>query len=230
MHTNLITGAVAVVALFGPVFIIAAGRLFTNGSLLALFIYYLLTGLYNLMDLDLIPATPHIKQQAGIVFNYLDTPLMLIVLLFFCNDTWKRKLVQLLLVLFLLFEVFIALRFGMGIQSSVYLLGPGTVLILLLSLLFFSHYGKMTIVRGKGQGKTYMLASIAFSYATFLILYYLHYLVRTSAEADVFLIYYTGVFISATVMCVGLLWIIRRTREIRERQLTRKELALFFDK
>jgi hypothetical protein len=30
-------------------------------------------------------------------------------------------------------------------------------------------------------------------------------------------------------MSLGLLWVIKRTREIKERQTTRKELALFFN-
>ncbi len=226
----MIAGIAATLALFGPVVLILAGRLLSNGSLLALFIYYLLSGIYNIMDLGGIPATPQFRRTAGIIFNYLDAPIMLVVLLFFCNEVWKRRLVLLALVLFVCFEVIIALWFRLSVQSSVYLLGPGTLLILGLSISFFSHYGKVTIVKGKGHGKTYMLISIAFSYATFLILYYLHYLAHTPAESDVFLIYYIGLFISSVIMCIGLAWIIRRTREIQERQLTRKELALFFDK
>jgi hypothetical protein len=30
-------------------------------------------------------------------------------------------------------------------------------------------------------------------------------------------------------MCLGLVWIIKRNRELKELQLTRRELALFFD-
>lgn len=229
MSFNLIAGAAAVVALFVPVLLILAGRLYTNRSLLVLFVYYLFTGVYNLMDLDVIPATALFKRHAGVAFNYLDTPMMLVVLLFFCNQKWKRNLVLLALALFMVFEIIIAFRFGLAVQSSVYLLGPGTVLILLLSIFFFSHYGKICIVQGRGLGKTLMLVSIIFFYTSFLILYYLHYLLHTPAEADEFLIYYISVFIAAVVMSTGLVSIIRRARAIREWQLTRKELALFFD-
>lgn len=229
MNINLITGALATTALFVPVLLVLAGRLFTNGSLLSLAVYYLFTGLYNLMDLNVLPAVPLFKRQAAVLFNYLDAPLMLMVLLFFCNSAWKRNLVLLALFLFLIFEAIILFWFGLQVQSSVYLLGPGVVLILILSVFFFLHYGKVTIVQRRGQGRTYMLVSIIFSYASFLILYYLHYLMHTPATADVFLIYYIGTFISSVIMSIGLVWIIRRTRAIREQQLTRKELALFFD-
>jgi hypothetical protein len=61
------------------------------------------------------------------------------------------------------------------------------------------------------------------------MLYYLYYIARTPAVDDVFLIYYIGLFMSASIMCLGLVWIIKRNRELKELQLTRRELALFFD-
>jgi DMSO/TMAO reductase YedYZ heme-binding membrane subunit len=72
--------------------------------------------------------------------------------------------------------------------------------------------------------------SLLFSYGCFLVLYYLHYLLKTPAVADVFFIYYIVTFIATVVMSLGLVWVIKRTREINERQTTRKELALFFYK
>jgi hypothetical protein len=230
MNVNFVAGIAAVVALFLPALLIIAGRLFTNGSLLALFFYYLLTGLYSLTVLNVITLPELLKQQAAIAFNYLDAPLMLVTLLFFCNDGRKRKWLLSTLGLFLLFEIIIAALFGLDVRSSVYLLGPGTVLVLGFSIYFFGHYGKISIVQGKGIGKTFMLVSILFLYGCFLLLYYLHYLQHTTAVSDVFLVYYISLFIAAIIMSIGLVWILKQARAIRELHLTRKELALFFDK
>lgn len=230
MNLNLIAGTAATVALFIPVLLILAGRLFTNGSLLSLFIYYLFTGLYNLIELGVIRLAPLLRRNGAVAFNYLDAPLMLIVLLFFCNEKWKRSLVLATLMFFTLYEVLIGLHFGLDVQSSVYLLGPGILLVLGFSIYFFAYYGKMCIVQNRGTGKTLMLVSILFSYGCFLVLYYLDYLQHTSARADIFLIYYISIFLSAVTMSIGLIWIIKRTRAMKELQLTRRELALFFDK
>ncbi|HUQ96259.1 MAG TPA: hypothetical protein VM010_01245 [Chitinophagaceae bacterium] len=230
MNLNFATGAAAVAALCLPVLLIFFGRLYKNGSLFTLFFYYLLNAVYNTMSLNIIVVPELFKSKAAAFFNYLDTPMMLLVLLFFCNEKWKRQMIIALLAIFLVFEMVIAVFFGLDRASSIYLLGPGTLLLLGLSIYFFAHYGKVSIVQGKGTGKTLMLVSIIFSYGCFLILYYLHYLQRTTEVADVYLIYYIVTFISAVLMSLGLIWIIKRSRQINELLTTRKELALFFDK
>jgi hypothetical protein len=230
MNLNQIAGIAAAVALFIPVLLILAGRLFTNGSLLALFLYHVLAGYYSLVDLNVISLTPPYRHVVAAIINYLDAPLMLLAFLFFCNEGWKRWLVLLALTLIVLYEVIIAFWFGLTVQTNMYLLGPGTLLVLVLAIYFFAYYGKLSIVQGKGLGKTFMLVSIIFSYASFLIPYYLYYMVRTPALKDVFLIYNISVFIASAFMSYGLVCIVKRACALKELQLTRKELALFFDK
>jgi hypothetical protein len=230
MNLNLVAGTAATIVLVIPVLLILIGRLFSNGSLLSLLAYNLFTGFYNLVDLGIIELTSVQKQKLAAAFNYLDAPLMLITLLFFCNEKWKRKLVLSALGLYVLYGVVIAVCFGLQRQSSVYLLGPGILLVLGFSVYFFAYYGKQCIVHNKGTGKTFMLVSILFSYGCFLVLYYLDYLAHTPAMSDVFLIFYISTFISAVSMSIGLFWIIKQARAIKELQHTRRELALFFDK
>ena len=229
MNINLVAGIAAAVALFVPVLLIAIGRLFTNYSLLALFLYHVLAGGYSLVDLNLISLTPPHRHAVAAIINYLDAPLMLLAFLFFCNEEGKRRLVLLALTLVVLYEVIIAFWFGLTLQTNMYLLGPGTLLVLALAVYFFAHYGKRSIVQGKGLGKTFMLVSIIFSYASFLIPYYLYFMVRTPALNDVFLIYNISVVIAAAFMSYGLVCIVKRARTLKEVRLTRKELALFFD-
>jgi hypothetical protein len=229
MDVNYMAGMAAALALAITVLLIVAGRLFKNTSFLALLFYYLLTGLYSLTALHVIKLPALLQRQAAAAFNYLDTPLMLVVFLFFCNEAWKRNLVLVTLAVFLLFEVVVGFCFGLDAKSSVYLLGPGTLLVLSFSIFFFVHYGKRSIVQGKSMGETLMLSSIAFLYGCFVLIYYLYYLLRTPAVADVFLLYYAALFFSAILMSTGLIWIIKRSRELKALQLTRKELAEFFD-
>ena len=230
MDANLVAGMAAAVALFIPVLLILAGRLFKNGSLLALLLYYLFTALYSLTLLKVLAPPASLRQDIAVVLNYLDAPLMLLALLFFCSESRQRKLVLAILALYIVFEIVIAAAFGLQVRSSVYLLGPGILLILSFSIYFFSHYGKITIMQGKGIGKTLMLASMLFTYTCFLVIYYLHYLERTPAVNDVVLLYFIVLFISAVTMSIGLIWIVKRAREIKALNMTRKELALFFDK
>jgi hypothetical protein len=229
MHINFIAGMAAAAALFVPVLLILAGGLFKNGSLLALLFYYLLTGVYVLTTLQVLTLPPVLLHKGAVVFNYLDAPLMLLALLFFCNECRKCKGVLYTLGALLLFEGVVFYLFGLEARSSVYVLGPGTLIIFSFSLYFFAYYGKISIVQGKGTGKTFMLVSILFSYVVFIMVYYLYYIMHTPAVADVYLIYYIGLFLSSVFMSIGLVCIVKRNREMKELQLTRRELALFFD-
>jgi len=229
MDINLFAGTAATVALFMPVLLIVIGRLITNASLLALFTNYLLTAIYNLMSLEVIHVSPFVRHWCAAVSNYLDAPLMLITFLFFCPDKKNKKLVYIALAVMLAYELVIAVLFGATPKCNMYLLGAGTPLVLVCSVYFFVHYGKMTIVQGKGLGKTMMLVANLFSYGCFVVIYCLYYLVRTPAVADVMFMYHILTFISAVFMSIGLHYVLKRTREMKELQLTRKELALFFD-
>lgn len=229
MTWNIILGAASTITLFVPLFLIAYLRLFRDGSLLMLFFYYLLSGAYNLMALGLLPVSAAAIRTFGLVYNYLDVPLMLLVLLFFCTSQWNRRVIYFTLAAFLLFEGFIAFGYRLQLESSLYILGPGTLIVLGYSIYFFLHYGKISIARGKGLGKTLMLAAILFAYGCFALIYYLHYIQKTPAVADVFLVYYIVTLISGLVMSLGLVWVSKRMRQLQELQLMRKELAAFFN-
>lgn len=229
MNLNIAAGLLTTLALFVPVLLILVGRLFTNTSLFTLALYYLLNLFCTLLELDVIKLSILSRQQAVVIFNYLDTPLMLVVLLFFCNQRWQRAVVLVMLALMLCFEIYVAVWLGMAVKSSTYILGPGTLLIFVIAIYFFFHYGKRSIVQGKGTGKTLMLVGVLFSYGAFLVLYFLHFLVHTTAVADEYLVYYVSQLISASLISAGLVYLVKRAREIQELQLTRRELALFFD-
>lgn len=229
MNYNTITGAAATMALFVPILLVIIFRLFKNISLFALLLSYLLIAIYNLMVFHLLPVSDATTRTFGIVSNYLDAPLMLVVMLFFCFDNFWKKIIYGMLAAFVVFELVVMFYLRFNLQSSTLILGPGTIIILLLSIYFFIHHGKMTIIQGKSTGKTFMTVSLLFSYGCFVVIYFLHYIQKTSAVEDVFLIFYIVTFVSAVLMSVGLVCIYKRIRQIAELQVARKELALFFN-
>jgi hypothetical protein len=229
MKWNTIAGIASTASLFLPVIITLAFRLFKNGSLLALFFSYLFSGIYSLVSINLLPASAQLANTLGIISNYLDTLLMLLTMLFFCNAAWERRVIYGTLVFFLLFEVAIAFMYGMQAQSSTYILGLGTFIILVYSIYFFVYYGKIAIIQGKSVAKTFMAVSLVFAYGCFTVIYFLHYIQKTSAVADVFLIYYIINFIAALLMSFGLVGVYKRKKRLLEIQTTRRELATFFE-
>jgi hypothetical protein len=229
MNWNTIAATASTIALFVPVLLIISFRLFKTGSLFFLSLYYLSTGVFNLMSMGLLNVSAATRNTFGTLNNYMDAPLMFLVLLFFGFEKWHSKVLYATLALFVAFEAVVFYYFGLSGRSSTYILGPNVLFLLTYSIFFFLHYGKISIVHGKGTGKTFMLVSILFSYGCFGVIYYLYYIEKHPRVDHIFLIYYIVTCISSILMCIGLVWVHRRSKKIQEIQLTRKELTLFFN-
>ena len=181
------------------------------------------------MQLGFINVSTDFKQTFGTIINLADAPLMLLVLLFFCNTKKLKQSIYITIVLFVIYEIVIALKYGLTFDSSVFVLGPGIAIMLIYSIYFFLKHIRFTIVLGKSLGRTLMLLSIVFSYIFFAMIYFFYYIQKTPAVADVFLIYFIVSFISCILMSLGLYWIYKRTKELKEVKITRRELTMFFN-
>lgn len=221
-------GILSAFAFLIPVCIIIVCRLFTNKSLLALLFYFLLTALFNLMVTNIIIIPRIWETRFGVFINYLDAPLMLAVLLFFCRTPKHKKAIEFSLYAFLGYQLIITLFYGFNLRSVVYILGPGVVLIFIYAGYFFSHYVKLSIERNKGFGKTLMITSLVFAYGCYAMVYCFYYLQFTTAIADVFLIYYIASLLATSLMSIGLIGYNKRLMQIKDVQVTRRELKAFF--
>ncbi len=230
MNWNAIIGVMATVSLLLPVAAIVYYKLYQHRSLTALLCTYLITALYNLMSEGILPVAASFQRGFGVVNNYLDIPLMLTALLFFCPNKPRQRILHVTTAVFIGYEVGIAFVFGLDPESTVYVMGPGLALLLVYTFYLFARHIKMTIEFGKNAGRTLMLVSILFAYGCYAIVYYFYYILKTQAVADVFLIYYITGFVSSVIMTVGLHLIRKRMRELQEVKNTRRELALFFGK
>ena len=229
MNVSSILGILCAVAFIIPALIILSSRLLINISLIALVVYFLLVTTWTLMAEKVIIVDREVQRSLGIISNYLDVPLMLTSMLMFCTEKTKKRFIVTATIAFMAYELIILFQYKLSSVSSKYVLGPGIILILLFSLYFFMNNIKNTIVQGKGVGKTLMITSILFAYGSYFIVYLFTYVQKTSAKGDVFIIYYLTSIIFSAVMSAGLIWIKKRLREIKEVQITRRELNVFFN-
>ena len=228
MNVNTILGIISAIAFFLPVLIILSSRLLINISLLALVIYFLMVMTYNLMVVNVIVVSKEVQRHFGVINNYLDVPLMLTAMLMFCSEKWKQRVIITSILCFAAYEIIILFQFKLHQNSSIYIMGPGIIMLLVYSLYLFVINIKNTIVQGKGVGKTLMITSILFAYGCYFLVYLFAYVQKTSNRADVYIIYYLTSIIFSVLMSAGLIWVKRRLREIKEVQTTRKELNIFF--
>lgn len=229
MNWNTFIGVTATISMFLPVAAIVYYRLYNHRSLAALMVSYISTAVYNLMSEDVIHIPQGCLQNFGVVNNYLDIPLMLTALLFFCPIKQKQRTVHIVTIVFVSYELLIAILFGFNPKAVVYIMGPGLALILVYAFYLFVRHIKMTIEFGKNAGRTLMLVSILFAYGCYALVYYFYYIQKTPAVTDVFLLYFISTLVSSIIMTIGLHLIRRRLKELQEIKNTRRELALFFN-
>ncbi len=203
--------------------------MYRHRSLAALMIYYIITVVHNMMVQDILPVGDSFQKLFGVINNYLDVPLMLTALYFFCAVKKNQKVINALTIIFVTYEVIIAVSMGLTTRSVVYIMGIGLPLILIYSFILFVRQIKFTIVHGKNAGRTIMLASILFAYGGYILVYYFFYVTKTKFVQDAFLLYFIASFISSVSMAMGLLMTRKRLKELQDTLHTRKELALFFN-
>jgi hypothetical protein len=230
MNWNAIFGIACIVSLTAPLAVIIYHRYYKHRSLAALFIYYTIILLYLMMSQGFIPVNKSFRINFGIFTNYLDVPLMLTALLFFCPIKQKQNIVRLLSYGFVTYEVLITILFGFKQISVVYIMGPGLLIILGYTFYLFVKQVKFSIMHGKNNGRMLMLASIFFCYSCYALIYYFYYIQKTPYIKDTELIYFISTTLSTIVMATGLQLMNRRMKELHSLRVTRKELAMFFNK
>lgn len=229
MNWNAIFGIAATILLLLPAGLIVAYGLHRHRSLAALIIWFGITAVFNLLTQQVIPASHGVVKAFEVIKSYLEVPVILMALLFFCPIRQKQRTVYLAGGAFMLYELVIAARFGLDEKTIVYVMGPGLLLILGYTFYLFVKQIRFTVHFGKNTGRTLMLASILFSYCCYGLIYYFYYFTPTPDAGDAFLLYFISISVASLLMSVGITLIRKRMRELEEVKNTRKELALFFD-
>lgn len=228
MSLNVLMGILSTLALFAPVAIIAIMRLYGHRSFIALFFYYLIAALYNLMTEDIIHVNYDVIHYFGIVANLLDAPLMLLFLIYFSPSASFSKKIFILIGLFMAYEIVILAIFGFTKIAVTYFLGPGVFIILCVSLVFFLRQVRVTIMHRRATGKALMISSILWAYGCFGVIYLIYYVFKTESHDASFLVFFIVTTFSSLMMSAGLIIEKNRIIKLQELKTTRKELSVIF--
>jgi hypothetical protein len=221
-------GIICIISFLFPVTVIVMNRFYTNRSLAAMLIYFSMNAVYYVVSEGYVHASHAFEETFTIINNYLDVPLMLMSLLFFCPNKQKQRTVNIFFGSFLLYEIIISCIFGFKTISTIYILGPGFVLVLVHSFFLFVRQIRFSIIHRKKQGRTIMLASILFGYACYSLIYYFYFIQETPFKTDVLLLYFISSSLTSIFMAIGIHLMRKRMKELQALRVTRKELAMFF--
>jgi uncharacterized protein with PQ loop repeat len=200
--------------------------LYRHASLIALALYYALT-IFHCVNAVTIPPVPDFNNPFEIAYTYLEIPLILTALLFFC-PTKQRRNMHLLIAFFVGYEVVISLLAGFSPKASMYIMAPGLMAVVLYSAFLFLRQLKFTIMHGKNNGRVLMLGAVLFSYSAYLFVFYTYFIQEQKEIKGVYHIYFISSTIAALLMSAGLFMMRARIKELQELKVMRKELQMVF--
>jgi hypothetical protein len=221
-------GLVSTFALALPLILLITTKLAWYRSFPALFFYYLLILSFNFLLLEYIRIDGNFKYYLGVTCNLMDTPLMLIFLLYFSKTLAFRKRLMITILSFIVFEIIIVTIYGYNTEATTIILAPGLIISLAISLLFFIHQVKIAVVYHKAAGKAIMVASLLFAYVGYCFVYSVYYLIKPDFKDDAHLVFFLITIFSSIAMSTGIYLERKRVRQLVELQTTREELKAIY--
>ena len=221
-------GLVSTFALALPLILLITTKLAWYRSFPALFFYYLLILSFNFLLLGYIRIDGNFKYYLGVTCNLMDTPLMLIFLLYFSKTLAFRKRLMIAILSFIVFETIIVAIYGYNTTATTIILAPGLIISLAISLLFFIHQVKIAVVYHKAAGKAIMVASLLFAYVGYCFVYSVYYLIKPDFKDDAHLVFFLITIFSSIAMSTGIYLERKRVRQLVELQTTREELKAIY--
>lgn len=227
MNANSLFSFCSVLCFALPVLVILLFRLYRHPGLVALLFYYGLT-IVHCLCAESVPPVPDFKNTPDVLYRYLEIPLILSSLLFFCPVRQRRLLMQKIIIGFTGYELLILLYVKFSPEASLFVTAPGLAIVIGYAAYLFIRQTAFTILHGKNVGRVLMLGAVLFSYGSYGLVFYTYF---GQKQPDVYVVYSLH-FLSSTVtsvmMAVGLFMMRRRIKELQELKIVRRELRMVF--
>jgi cadmium resistance protein CadD (predicted permease) len=227
MNPDSVYGLSSILCFSLPIIVILYFRLYRHASILALIVYYTLN-IFHCINQNTVPSVPDFKNTMDVIYTYIEIPLMLTALLFFCPVKEKQQKIHIVTGFFVGFEIIVSVVFGFTPTASIYIMAPGLLIVTGYSGFLFLRQLKFTIMHGKNVGRVIMLGAILFSYSFYLTLFYAYFINQQADITSVYLLYFISSTVAAVLMSIGLYLMRNRIRDLQELKVTRRELQLFF--
>ncbi len=221
-------GQFSTVCLIIPFITLIALKLYRYKNFGALLIYHFLLICYLLMTEGVLTVSKEFSQNLGILFNFLEAPLILFFLLYLVNSKTLSYKISVTIIALVCFEIIVFFFAGFSIQSVKIILAPGILLVLIFSFIIYSKYIRSIVKSRNRLGKMLINTAILFAYSIYTIIYIFLYIVDTPDKADAILIYHLNIIVSSFILTLGLYHESRRLRTLNEVIRARRELNEFF--
>lgn len=210
-----------------PIAVVLYYRLYRHASLIALVLYYTLM-ILRCIGSDRMPPLPDFSSNLEVMYNYIEIPLMLIALLFFCPARYNGRRLHFLVSLFGGYELGVAFLFGFTPSASLYIMVPGLLVIVMYSLYLFLRQLRFTLVHKKNLGRVLMLAAWLASSGCYLAMFCKCLVQKKPDIAGIYALHFLSSSMASVIFSIGLYMMRQRIKELQELKITRSELQMIF--
>jgi hypothetical protein len=171
-------------------------------------LYWLLSGLINMIDLDIfsrVTSGANVKQRLNCYYDLMDTPLALLIFAYAVTGSQRKQILRVLL-LFVAGELTLMEFKGYNTTTSTQIIGVGLMLTLAYTITGLVRYMKKMEHTPFENSMAFVYAALIFVYGSYLILYVFS-LVRDNSNSnskDSSLVYYISMLLSAIITSLGL--------------------------
>ena len=156
----------------------------------------------------------------GTVNNLLDAPLILFFLLYFSKSEKTNRMIYLSIGTLLCYDIILYLTMGLTNRFLTFVIGPGLFVVTVFAFYFFVDQLKAAMYHRKEVGKAFISGGLVFTYACFLFIYLMFYVLHSDHLKDIYMIYHITFITLAVSLIIGIT-IIMKARFIKPKPVQR---------
>lgn len=221
-------GLISSIAIALPIIAIIVLRLTTFKTYAFLLFYLIMIFGYNFLELNYISASDTFINNAAATNNFLDAPLMLLFMLSLYPSKLYKGIITVAVVLLVLTSILIISILGFSTTTATYVLGPGVLIVFMLSVYLTWNNLRISVRRKGATGRAIISSGLLFMYGSYVILYTIVYVLKDPHIDEALLLFYLCTTIACIAISVGAYFESKRYFKLKELQVTRKELSQIY--
>lgn len=220
MNSVNIAGIISLSLLVFAAFLLLINSREGRYSFLALAFYLAQIVFLDLVSTKVIQLGDLTTFYLGTVNNLLDAPLILVFLLYFSKSEKTNKLIFISIGILLVYDLILYLTMGLTNRFLTFVIGPGLFVVTAFAFYFFVDQLKAAMYHRKEVGKAFISGGLVFTYACFLFIYIMFYVLNSDHLMDIYMIYHITFMVLAVSLITGIA-IIMRTKFIKPKPAPR---------
>lgn len=200
-----ILSLIALFAFFLPLVVVLAKKLTKDRFFMSFAIYWTLAGVAELFD-RLPYFSRELKSVVNVVYNMLDTPMVLGIMFFTTTSVAMKRYASLAMIFYLSLEIMGVVYKGLSYDALKYPLGVGLLLVIVALAWEVIEYMKKVEHSSRETARLLICAAVLFEYASFIVIYIFDYLMPERNQldrTDIYLVYYLSALIGTFIALTG---------------------------